>query len=157
MIPQDGSGIVGNGTSEGSQQGGSQSGSSSAGGLSAREAARFRWTNSFPSPAPVLAGNSRQSQSVAGHELSSAVEESDKTAACPVCGVPMAMATINAHLDRCLVQDGARGTSTPLASSQCGDSHSRDRGESLTVSDTDDDEPLVKRRGIDNSTEQVHH
>ena len=115
MIPQDRSGIVGNDTSEGSQQGGSQSGSSSAGGLSAREAARLRWTNSFPSPAPVLAGNSRQSQSVAGHELSSAVEESDKTAACPVCGVPMAMATINAHLGKgCSTMDKIRiGTEWP--------------------------------------------
>jgi len=59
----------------------------------------------------------------------------------------MSMAAMNDHLDTCLVQE----EDVPPVGGAC---RGASGGEALAVSD-DDEEPLAKRRGVDDSTEQV--
>lgn len=144
-------------TSEGGSQlgGSSQTGPATA-GLSAREAARQRWTSSIPPPATTTcepgssnttSGRQPPLKSVASVSGPSSAAEEPKEAACPVCGTLMAMAAINSHLDQCLEQERDR---SPMVDME-------EEGKKTGVesgSDDGDDEPLAKRRGVDDSTEQ---
>ncbi len=115
--------------------------------LTAREAARRRWANFYPPSTPAAACNSlgdRGSVTTAVAE----VEPGPDQAACPVCGVIMSMAAINGHLDSCLEEVSERNGSTG-GGGNCGE------GNTVVVVSDDDEEPLAKRRGVDDSTEQV--
>jgi hypothetical protein len=109
--------------------------------LTAREAVRQRWANFYPTSTPAAACNSLADRGSVTTDAK--VEPGPDQAACPVCGVLMSMAAINGHLDSCLEEESERNGS------------SGGEGNTVVVVSDDDEEPLAKRRGVDDSTEQV--
>ncbi len=136
------------GAGRGTQLGGSLTGlpDASSSELTAREVARQRWANFYPPSTPAAACNSLGDRGSVTKVAE--VEPGPDQAACPVCGVMMSMAAINGHLDTCLEEESERNGSTD-GGGNCGE------GNTVVVVSDDDDEPLAKRRGVDDSTEQV--
>jgi hypothetical protein len=139
-------------------------------GLTAREAARQRWAGTTFPPGTATAksvGKSNSSQRQQPQQESRrdpavaatpAAEKAEDMAACPVCGARMAMAAVDSHLDVCLQQEegdrsptgsGSRLTASKLQGSVVKPVSAKDSD------DDEDEEPLVKRRGVDYSVDQV--
>ena len=114
------------------------------GNQSAREAVRRRWaetqTSSSSGPSSSSSQTRDDTSSTSTSESKGQNKDGDKVP-CPVCSLQLPPASINSHLDTCLGQDMEDGEDDLLLAASIQVENSL-----IELSDSDDDQPLVKRR-----------
>ena len=141
------------GSASGGQRLGSGDQVTNGGSQNARDAVRRKWAE---------ASGSGGSSAVVSSDTSATNDKKENMVPCPVCNKSFKQAEINPHLDKCLGapdDDMDDGDDEFLLSASIELENSVNKGQSalVVVSDSEDDEPLVKRRiRSDDIYEDVH-